>query len=321
MMKIDIFNHILPEKYYSSMQRLTGRNLPMANVPLLTDPEVRIHEMEEHDDLKQVLTLVSPEDIFQANKEHSQYLANLANDEMARIIEKYPSYFIAGVASISLHDIDSALKQTSRAIDELGLKGIQLSTTIAGERLDSERFFPLYELLAEYDLPIWIHPCDGSYMIKEGVFNWPVETSWMMLHLACSGVFERYPDMKFITHHCGALIPTFHNRIWLSYFLNHMYEGKAGEEMNEVYFNNLKRFYGDTALYGDSTSALETGFSFFGPDNIIFGTDYPLDGNRDPAGKGQTANTIDSINRMNISEGDKAKIFETNAKKLIRIKQ
>jgi predicted TIM-barrel fold metal-dependent hydrolase len=77
---------------------------------------------------------------------------------------------------------------------------------------------------------------------------------------------------------------------------------------------HLRNFYNDTAVYG-STAALMCGHAFFGTDHLVFGTDMPLGGGQ----TGVTIETIRSIERMEVPEIDKNKIFETNAIRLLRL--
>ncbi len=73
--------------------------------------------------------------------------------------------------------------------------------------------------------------------------------------------------------------------------------------------------YGDTACYGN-TSSLMCGYSFFGADHILFGTDMPYDSQ---GGEKYVRETIRSVQEMSIPEEEKKKIFEGNAKKLFRL--
>ena len=71
-----------------------------------------------------------------------------------------------------------------------------------------------------------------------------------------------------------------------------------------------KMFYNDTATDG-STPALLCAYAFFGADHILFGSDMH--------GKQQIEDTILSIERMNIPDSEKKKIFEDNARNLLRL--
>lgn len=318
MRRIDIFNHILPDRYCRELDNLDVF-LPLKNVVMLRDMEARAKEVASHEGLEQVLTLVAPEVIDTVSLADGARLATLANDEMARIVSERPQCFPAGMATVNLRDMDGALKELRRAIEELGLRGVQIATTCAGENLSEEKFLPFFEAMAGYDLPVLIHPCDGPNSKKDFIFNWPMETTWMMINLATTDLFQRFPNLKLVTHHLGAMTSTFHNRIYTSYLREGFYTKKPGGPDAETAYENLKKFYNDTALYGNCTAAIQAGIDLFGIDHILFGTDAPLDGDRGPDGRGQTANTIASIERLSISTEDKQKIFCDNTLRLLNM--
>ncbi len=307
-MKIDIFSHILPEKYLAALNKkakLTERRTTKNRATY--DLDMRLKLMERNPDVLQVLTISLSTLETQLSANDSLELSRIANDELAEILVKHPDKFIAGVACLPLNDIDMALKETDRAITQLGLKGIQLFARINGEQLDDPKFKPLFEKMVMYDLPIWIHP-DSDELIDEPVFGWPFATSTAMRRLVGSGVFYDYPDIKFITHHCGAMVPYFAGRIkWL---FPRKFEMDSQARHSAEHF---RKFYNDTATYG-ITSALMCGYDFFGVDHILFGTDAPLGPEY-----GLTSETIEGIQRMNIPEADKEKIFKQNAIKLLKI--
>ena len=76
-----------------------------------------------------------------------------------------------------------------------------------------------------------------------------------------------------------------------------------------------KLFYVDSALHGN-TSALMCGYDFYGADHILFGTDMPFDAD---IGLRAVRQTIESIDEMDISENERNKIYQDNAKKLLRL--
>jgi uncharacterized protein len=78
----------------------------------------------------------------------------------------------------------------------------------------------------------------------------------------------------------------------------------------------FKMFYGDTALHGN-VPALMCGYEFFGADRILFGTDMPFGSEN---GLWPVRVTVDSVEKMSISAAEREKIFEGNAKKLLKLK-
>ena len=84
--------------------------------------------------------------------------ARIANDEMAALVAAHPDRFIGACACLPMTDVDAALAEAERAIDTLGFLGVEIFTDIAGKPLDSPEFLPIFARMAEYDLPILLHP-------------------------------------------------------------------------------------------------------------------------------------------------------------------
>lgn len=356
-MKIDVYAHITPQKFIDAFAKRSvswetvARTSPIFGKVALWDLNKRLEIMDRYEDYVQVLTptgqVIEP---FYGPKDTPE-LARIFNDSVAEIIAKHPDKFVAGVATLPINNIDATLKEIDRAIKELGFKGILIHTPIyvyeEGRRvelgynyqtmkpIDSPEFMPIYEKMSKYNLPIWIHPVGmggipaysgeerGKYALFH-VFGWPVESAVAMGRLVCSGVLMKYPNLKFIIHHCGsALVPGLAGRI-AEEFERFRSAGvlkgiQAGSDDDPFKANSaadyFRRFYADTALYGD-TSGLMCGYDYFGPERILFGTDFPYDvANGDKFIKW----TIDAVYRMSVSDGDKKLIFEDNIKRILQL--
>jgi len=327
--KIDIFPHIMPAKYREkllevlspSSQRKYG---PVFAIPMLSDLESRFKVMDLYEGLVQVLTLASPAIEENHDSRVAVDLAKLANDELARLVTKYPDRFVTAVAALPMNDIEEALTEIDRAIRDLQLKGIQLFTPVNDKALDSPEFLPIYEKMAQYDLPIWIHPTrnadypdyrtekESKYVVYS-VFGWPFETAVAMTRLVFSGVFDKWPKLKFLTHHCGGMVPFFEQRITSIYKKAATVLGTQFD-LKKPLIEYYRMFYNDTALYG-GTPSLMCGYAMFGADHMLFGTDMPLGDSQ--GGMENTGKTIESIERMNITPEEKKKVFELNARKLL----
>lgn len=322
-MKIDIYTHIVPQKYKSALGRIsTSIENHLSRIPALYNLDERFKIMDNFPEVKQVLTLAMTAGLMLEDPKMGKDLAKQANDEMAEIVFKYPNRFVAGVASISLSSIEEALNEIERGVNELKLKGIQLFFPFKDGSWNLKNLLPIFKKISEVDLPIWIHPFrpinreDYERYFIDHVFGWPYESTVAMAHLVFQGVMENIPNLKIIIHHCGAMVPFFGERIREAYNASKIihamdFEGKLKKHPLEYF----KMFYTDTAI-GGSTTGLLCGYSFFGPDHLLFGTDTPYDSEYG----GRTIKlTIESIKRMPIPDDDKRKIFEKNAKKLLRI--
>jgi len=329
--KIDIFAHIIPVKYKEALYRIAPTGFYLEDVietlPTLFDLERRFRIIDKYEGLRQVLTLSLPPVEYIANPQNAVELARLANEEMAELVLKYPDRFMAAVACLPLNNMEAALQEVDRALNDLKLKGVQVFTNVNDRPLDSPEFMPLYEKMARYDLPIWIHPTrtvdfadyrtekKSKYMIFSN-FGWPYETTAAMTRLVFAGVLEKYPSLKIITHHCGGMVPFFEQRIIGAYdharILRH---ADYTETLSKPPVEYFRMFYADTAIYG-SIPGLMCGYAFFGAEHMLFGTDMPYDSE---FGDRYTRQTIRSIEQMDISDLEKKKIFEDNARRLLRL--
>jgi len=334
-MKIDVSCHILPEKFYKKLLQKAPPKFYMAkrwkSVPSLTDLGKRLEIMDNFEDYAQLLTLSSPPLEEVVGSQDSAELARIANDEIAELVSKYPDRFPAAVATLPMNNTDAAHTELDRAIKELGMKGIIIYTSINGKPLDDPEFSFVFEKMAGYDLPIWLHPVRSSkfsdYDSEDRskydtwiIFGWPYDTAAAMTRIIFNGTFDKYPNLKIITHHLGGIVPFLSERIKGAY---EEFGTRTDEEDNSLLnklqrppFEYFKMFYADTALHG-SIPAMECGFAFFGAERVLFGTDMPFDRTQ---GLMKIRRTIDGIEGMRVSAEDKKKMFETNAAKLLNMK-
>jgi predicted TIM-barrel fold metal-dependent hydrolase len=333
---IDVFPHILPSRYWERLQEVALERAHMMkrmrNIPVLWDLEPRLAIMDRYPGYVQVLTLAAPPIEEAVPPEHAPALARLANDEMAALVERDPQRFPGFVASLPMNVPEAIVPEIDRAVRELGATGVQIFSNVSGLPLDRPEFRPLFDRMAELDLPVWIHPArtaaTADYPDEPRskydiwwAFGWPYETSVAMARLVFAGLFERHPNLKIITHHCGAMIPYFEGRIGggldqLGKRSDDPEDQAAKARLGRRPIDYFRMFYGDTALFG-STAGLECGLSFFGPEHVLFGTDMPFD---PEGGLGFVRDTIGSIERMRITDDVKRQIYEGNARRLLRLR-
>jgi uncharacterized protein len=330
---IDAYAHISPPKYTEALKKSYPGfyNAILGSVPPLYDMEARFRIMDKYPGLVQVLTVgpVPPLEAF-ADSEKSVDLAKMANDEMAEILLKYRERFAAAIALLPMNNIEAAIKETDRAILDLGFRGIYLHTNINGKPLDSPEYLPLFEKMSKYNLPVYLHPWrgtemadytsekDSKYMIAS-IFGWPYETTVAMTRLVFGGVLEKFPNLKILTHHCGGMVAFYEQRIHQHYGQQDMHYHRKATYLRGLSKSPLeyyKMFYADTAIHGN-TPALMLAYNFWGAGHILFGADMPLGDAY--YGFRSYRETINAIEAMNISEEEKKKIFVNNALDLLRI--
>jgi hypothetical protein len=122
-------------------------------------------------------------------------------------------------------------------------------------------------------------------------------------------------------HHMGAMLPHFEGRAGhgldqLGTRTDDPDDLAAGRRLTRRPVDYFRMFYGDTALFG-AAHAMECGLAFFGADHVLFGTDMPFDPERGP---GFIRETIAAMERMRATPEEKAKIYEGNARRMLRLR-
>jgi predicted TIM-barrel fold metal-dependent hydrolase len=335
-MKIDIFNHIFPKSYFDKMIEALpdgkDMNKRVRNVPSIVDLDVRFRMMDLFDDYCQVICLPAPPIESLGPPAVSTRLAKIGNDGMAELVQKYPDRFPGFIAGLPMNDPEGLLQEARRAIKDLGAVGVQVYSNVLGRPLDKPETMPLFDLMAEMDRPLWLHPARGAdspdYKSEKKshyeiwwTLGWPYETSVAMAHLVFAGLFDKHPEIKIITHHLGAMIPYFEGRVGPGW---DQLGTRTSDEDYTLLLKKLKKrpldyfhlFYGDTAVFG-AREATICGVKFFGPERVLFASDAPFDPEK---GTAYIRWTIEIIDSLDLTPAQRQAIYEGNARRLLKLK-
>jgi uncharacterized protein len=324
--KIDIFCHVLPQKYKDALLKKARPAFYLENAKALlplSDLDLRFKAMDKYPGYRQVLSIGVPPVELVLSPGEAADLSRMGNDEMAELVNKFPDRFVAALAGLPMNNVDASLRELERAMKDLKFKGVQVYSSMNRKPLDRPEFLPIYEKLSEYDVPLFLHPVrdrdipdyPDEKQAKYNAYNhfgWPYETTMAMTRLVMSGIMEKYPNLKVVVHHCGAMLPFFAKRVILG-----VPEPAEIANLTKPPVDYYKRFYGDTVL-GGNTPALMCGHAFFGTDHMVFASDYPYPGGvaRADIALGEV---IKSVEDMNISDEEKVKIFSKNTRKLLNL--
>jgi aminocarboxymuconate-semialdehyde decarboxylase len=288
--------------------------------------------MDEFGEYCQVLSLPQPPLESLAGPDGTPTMARMVNDGFADLCRRYPDRFPSFIASLPMNNLEESIKEADRAINHLGARGVQVFTNVKGKPLDAPDVLPLFEELARRDAVIWMHPARGAemtdYLTEEKskyeiwwTFGWPYETSAAMARLVFSGIFDRHPDLKIITHHMGGMVPYFEGRVGYGW-------DQLGKRTSDTDYTVLlktlkkrpldyfKMFYADTALFG-GFPATQCGLAFFGLDRVLFASDVPFE----PAPGLYIRETIRCIEGLSLNADQKNQIYRGNAERLLKMSQ
>ncbi|HSS60066.1 MAG TPA: amidohydrolase family protein [Candidatus Limnocylindrales bacterium] len=331
MRKIDAFAHILPSRYLERLDGHLERAVSSDQLryyregvfefdPSISDLDARWRKVERFGDYAQVLVLAVPPLEEVGPPTVAADLARLANDEMAALVAKHPDRFVGFAAALPLSDVQASLIETDRAVDELGALGVQIFTNVQGRPLDDPAFEPLFARLESLDCTIWLHPTRNrtwaDYRLEAqsdyGLWwsiGWPYETAAALGRLVYSGLMERHPRLKVIAHHGGGMVAHFSARLGMGPGYRQVKDTLARPPLE--YF---KMFHADTALFG-APHAVRCMLDFFGPSNVLFGTDMPL-GPPDAVEA-----TIADLEAAPLSDREKSAVYAGNARRLFGIRE
>jgi aminocarboxymuconate-semialdehyde decarboxylase len=330
-MIVDGYTHIFPTKFFEAWQKIAPQlgNIAkrIAQVEPVHNLDLRFRVMDRAGtEYRHVVSLPNPplEDI--AAPAQAAELARLANDTMAEVVAKHADRFPAFVAATAMTDLDATMAEIDRAVLQLGAKGIQIFTNVKGKPLDLPEYRPVFARMAELDLPIWLHPARTAAMADYAsekasryeiwwAYGWPYETMAACTRLVFSGLFDRHPAIKIITHHGGGGLPFMDGRIHEGFRTLGM--RTSDEDYSQVlsslkkpHLEYFKMFYADTALMGGHIG-VRAALEFFGPDRVLFATDSPF---------APIPETLAAIGRLELDRATLAKMNVANAEKLMKFK-
>jgi predicted TIM-barrel fold metal-dependent hydrolase len=337
-MIIDAHTHMMNGKYFDKLAELGGqwgrervefgRGVAQRK-PHFTDVGQRLAQMDRNDIAYQVITVQSTFDcnLHPGSIEEQLAYARVVNDSMAELMEESEGRLLAS-GTIPMAGFEQGSRQElERAVKTLGLKAVGIDSNNRGKPVDAPEYEGFWESVNELELPVYIHPVkpagttDRPYEAQYDLihnFGWPFETTLMACRLVFSGIMERYPKLKVVTHHLGGgMVPFYMGRTLETYDPANQkanYGGQTGE-FSRPLFEYFSRFYYDTAV-GGSLPAIKCAYEVFGADPLIFATDAPWGPG---SGEFRLRDYPKLIRSLDIPEADKRKILSENAKRLLNL--
>jgi aminocarboxymuconate-semialdehyde decarboxylase len=235
--------------------------------------------------------------------------ARLVNDNIAEIVGRHPDRFV-GLGTIPFQAPELAIQELERLVKSLGLRGIEISSNVAGEDFSSPRFRPIFAKCEELGIVLFMHPSgftEGGRLTDHyfsNVIGIPVESTIAVHHLIFGGVLDAYPGLKLVVAHGGGYLPAYSGRI------DHAASARPDccEHIKEMPTTYLKRLHFDTMVF--THHQLEYLVQQYGAEHVLMGTDYPYDmGEIDPIGFIEGAQALDNAKRRLVFGGNAARLL------------
>lgn len=323
---IDANAHIISEPIIDEIARLhdTQQAASLRNATRMYDVDARIDFLDRHGIDRQVVNLVRPTIWSGLTPAEAIDATRLANDEIRRIADEHPDRLIPMGTVPFL--TDEYLDEIERCVEELEFPALQIFSNIDGTMLDDQAFEPFWETVDALRVPIWIHPQltdwhdfeDGETWLYK-MLGWPFDTSMALARLVFSGVLDRHRHVEVVSHHLGGTLPYLVGRFQSWYQTRQeepdLYAEQAVADLSEPIEGYLDRIYGDTAVSSQGESyPLECGLSFFGVDNVVYGSDYPLGPDN---GEYWPKTIMTAIDELAITDAERERIYSGNVARLL----
>lgn len=332
-MIIDAYTHFTPKNLLHNLTRSGSTEAERAathmgtiekRFPSFNTVSDRIREMDEFGidmQISNVHCIVDP-NIFQMPEKTRSEIVNSLNTEFSALMDESSGRMI-GIGSASFGENFSCdMSVIDRAVDTLELRGFMVPTNIRGMPVDKFELF--WNKMNELEMPVFIHPVDYPPENARGyelemdmmhVLGWPYETALILTRMALQAFPSKFPKLKIISHHMGGNASFLLGRIAESYDGKTPSVGSEGNRNVKTEYNLREafgHFYYDTAV-GGSEEAVKLGFNTYGPDHVIFATDYPWG----PNGGRTRLETYPEVVKKAIPEEYHSKVFEENISNLL----
>lgn len=315
---IDIHGHIniaRPREILAARQPAKPRRAESGGLtdkskaPILTDIDARLADMDGMGVDMMLLTPSPPNGFYRASEEVAGEAARATNDAVAKIARDHSERFMA-CGNVALQHVEQSCAELTRGMQELGLKGMRISTNIAGMELGDARLDPFWARAEKDGALIMLHPQGFTeperlepYFMTNAVGQ-PLETTLALAQMIFGGVFERFPNLKLCAAHGGGYFPFYLGRFEQSY--RERKECRVHISKSPAEF--VRQIWFDTVVFRPDAIGYLAGV--VGADRIVMGTDSPYDmGEKNPVALVNAVPTLSAAAKSDILGGNAAKLL------------
>jgi predicted TIM-barrel fold metal-dependent hydrolase len=271
--RVDVHHHLQPPKFIDWLNTNHPTWTGGPDVPQWT-PEIGLEVMDRNG-IETAIASTCPS-TYWGDIEKAKYFATYANEYAALVTQQYPKRY-GTMATLPLPDAGAACKEALYALDQLKLDAVVLFASQGEQYLGDPAYEELMQVLNERDAVVLIHPDTAppgadvpKLHLPYGLIEFMADTSRAVGQLLFNGVFERYPRIRWIVSHAGAMIPYIHFRMRLGEL-----DPNVAARVPKGTVHYLQNLYYDTAL-STSEAVFAALQNFAKPDHVLFGSDYPL---------------------------------------------
>ncbi|MGC1352684.1 MAG: amidohydrolase family protein [Xanthobacteraceae bacterium] len=279
LMSIPLVSFATPETRTLNQQQDAARTSRM------TQYDERLADLEEMGVDLQVIKPLPPQCYYTVPIEIADKASRMVNDTLAEYAARKPDRFVV-FGTVPLQDGAAAAAELERSVKQLGFKGVQVLTNVAGKELSDPAFAPFWAKAEQLGVLVVLHPNGFTqaerltrYYFNNVVGN-PFDTSVALHYLIFDGVLERHPNLKILAVHGGGYLASYSGRIDHAWGARSDCRGTLPKPPTSYLKKNV---YVDSVVF--TPHQLKYLVEVFGADKILMGTDYPYDmAESDPIG-------------------------------------
>lgn len=285
---------------------------PMGPIPeSMFSPALRLAEMDAMRVDLQVVAVPPPQFLYHLPIDAAANFSRVQNDAALTVSAAHPDR-IQVFATLPLQDPAAAVKEVGRVAGQPLVRGVQVGTNVDGVDLDSPELDPVWTVLADAGLPVWVHPDQRSVAGAERLARYylvnlignPLETTIAVARLIFGGVLDRHPRLRFGFVHGGGFVPYQVGR-W-----DHglRVRGEPREHIQAAPSGYLSRMWFDSLTH-DAASLRLLG-ERVGWSQVVLGSDYPFDMG--------APRPVDAVERAGLPPGSQAGVLGGNVGAFLR---
>jgi aminocarboxymuconate-semialdehyde decarboxylase len=285
-------------RFANEATREVNRQQGQAIRTKLTSVEARLAHMDKQGIDVQAISPAPSQYHYWADPELGRASARLVNDNIASIVAAHPDRFV-GMGTVPLQAPELAVAELQRMVKELGLRGVEICTDVAGEELSGARFRPFFAKAEELGVVVFMHPSgysDGGRLADHYFIN-------VIGNPLASTV-------ALMVAHGGSFLPAYSGR------MDHAHRARSDlrREIRKRPTSYLRRLYFDTIVFTDHQ--LEYLVQQWGAEHVLLGSDYPFDmAMPDPVGHVMGARKLKRAEKMKILGGNAMRLLGIKAPK------
>ncbi|MFC7738097.1 amidohydrolase family protein [Roseomonas sp. GCM10028921] len=248
--------------------------------------------------------------LYEADAGAADAVSEIQNEAIGALGRAHPGRLV-GLATVPMQNPARAAATLERAVTAHGLRGLHVGSNIGGKNLDDPALDAVWEVADRHGLVVLVHPHKvvaaermRSYYLTNLIGN-PLETTIAAASLVFGGVIERHPRIRFLLSHAGGFVPFQAGRFRHGWRVRQepkaRLKGDPAESLDRLLYDSITHAPGALRFLLDEV----------GPEQIVFGTDYPFDMG--------TTRGVEEVEEAIANPAARDAILSGNARRLLRL--